>query len=106
MREKIMNALGAIFKQLWALCSDGDWDFDPYKLGGFAAYVIAGVLVFRLFDLAVKIDGTALATLAGLVGLIAGLGTSLFGMARKVDAAQTASKGPGLPGGSAQRGTE
>jgi hypothetical protein len=91
------NGARKIGKEIWSLVADSQWNFDPYKVLGFAAYIVAGILAFRVFDLlqAGKAGGSDLVTLAGLVGLIAGLGTSLFGMARKVDSAQVASGGQG-----------
>lgn len=104
MKDKLKAALAALWvgakkvgKELWSLVADGQWNFDPYKVGGFAAYVVAGILAFRVFGYvdtaAIKgqaLDAAVLGILTGLVSLIAGLGTSLFGMARKVDAAQVA----------------
>lgn len=100
MWEKTKKATRWLAKQLWSVVADGDWDFDPYKLGAFACYAFAANLAMRTFNtvdawIAAKtpIDAAVLASLVGLPALIGGFGTVLLSMARKLDAASK----PGNP---------
>jgi hypothetical protein len=75
-----------IGKQLWSLVSDHQWDFDPYKLGGFASFVFAGWLALKTVALAeAKADFSSVSVIAGLVTVVIGMGTVLFSQSRKAD---------------------
>lgn len=94
----LWNAIKAIGKQLWSPFADRQWDLDPYKLFG-AACVIASIifafkvlnLAYKAFDLIAKASADAaqivsvIGPIAGIVGVIATLGTFLFNQARKSD---------------------
>ena len=96
----LWRGIKAALRQLWSLVTDHAWDADPYKLGGFAAYIVAGILAFRVFDAAAKVDNLALGILAGLVSIVAGLGTTLFSMSRQHDATLIAQVPPAGGAGS------
>jgi nitrate/nitrite transporter NarK len=83
---KLWTAIRTAARQLWSLVSDHEWDLDPYKLGGFGAYVIAGILALKTAALVSDISDTKLGIMAGLVSVVGGLGTTLFGQARRNDA--------------------
>jgi hypothetical protein len=92
------KAVKAIAKQLWSPFADRGWDLDPYKIFG-AACVIAAIifaskvidLANKAFDLIAKAAADApqivavIGPIAGIVGVIATLGTFLFNQARKSD---------------------
>jgi hypothetical protein len=82
----LWNAIKSIGKQLWALVSDRQWDFDPYKVAGFVCVAVALVLGFKVFAAAMAgKTGADLATLAGIVASVIAVGTFLFNQARKSD---------------------
>jgi hypothetical protein len=75
-------------KQLWALISDGEWDLDPWKIGGIGAFILAAIWGMQVFRLAAKgSDAATLGILAGLVSVFVTVGTFLFNQSRKNDAA-------------------
>jgi hypothetical protein len=82
---KVWNAMKWVLKQLWAAISDQEWDLDVYRLGGLAAYVIAGKIALDVMAQLAILDATKLGIGAGLASAIAGIGTSLFVQARKSD---------------------
>lgn len=71
--------------QVWAPISDRDWHLDPYKVGGFAFYAIAGFISLKIVGAAYVLSEGKLAIMAALVSAVAGLGTYLFNMGRKAD---------------------
>ena len=100
---KIGAAVRWLGKQLWSVLADGQWDFDPYKLGAFACYAFAANLALRVFGIVdawiaagQSVDAAALASLVGLPALIGGFGTVLLSTASKVDRSMLG-PGPGKP---------
>jgi hypothetical protein len=98
--EAFFKAVGkvaaTVAKQIWSGVSDHQWDFDPWKAGGIAAFVLAAIWSSQVFDLAlakgVRDPGT-LGVLAGLVTAFITVGTFLFGQAKSHDNALIG-KGP------------
>jgi hypothetical protein len=74
-------------KQIAALFTDHEWNLDIYRIGGVAAYIIAGLIALRVSELLPTLDAARLGIGAGLASFVGGLGTTLFGQARKADAA-------------------
>ena len=101
--KKLWSAIKWIAKQAWSVLADGQWDFDPYKLGAFACYAFAANLALRVFGIVdawiaagQSVDAAALASLVGLPALIGGFGTVLLSTASKVDRSMLGS-GAGKP---------
>ena len=97
------NLIWTVAKQGWSLVSDHQWDFDPFKLAGFASFAFAAFIAFQVIDLAKAAapNPTALTVLAGLVASFITVGTFLFSQARKQDEVQaklTQDPGPGNGG--------
>ncbi len=75
-----------LIRQVAALFTDGEWDLDPYKLGAWLAYALAGWIAYKCAAGAQVLDSTKLGILAGLSGGMGTLGTTLMSQARKNDA--------------------
>lgn len=101
MFKKILDGVRAFFvgagqviyhiaRQLWALVSDKDWDFDPWKISGFGAFVLAGWTALKVIGLIDKgvTDAAVLGIPAGLVTAFITVGTFLFGQSRTNDKGQ------------------
>jgi nitrate/nitrite transporter NarK len=82
---KLWATIKAAAKQLSSLVTDKEWDLDVYRVGGIAAYVVAGILALRTSALVTELSDTKLGIMAGLVSAIAAIGTTLFSQARKND---------------------
>jgi hypothetical protein len=89
---KILYNIG---KQFWSLVSDHGWDFDPWKAGGIACFIIAAIWgndIFKLVLVKNVFDTGTLGILAGLVTGFITVGTFLFGQAKEHDSALISGK--------------
>ena len=87
-----------IGRELWSLISDHEWNFDPYKVGGFGAFGFSVFLILRVLELVDRNAPTAaIGIVAGLVASGITMGTFLFSQARKSDESLM-NKRPGDPG--------
>lgn len=93
---KARDALRFVLKQLAAIITDHDWDIDPFKIGGFAAFGLSAFLIFRVLDMVQvpRPDVALVGIIAGLVTVPITMGTYLFGLARKSDQALIDKKDP------------
>ena len=83
MFKRIWAVIVAVFRQLWSIIADKHWDADPWKIGGWAAFIFAGWLAVQAVgQIVAGHDGTVIAGLAG--GFIT-VGTFLFGQAVQSD---------------------
>jgi hypothetical protein len=74
-----------ILKQLYSTITDHNWDVDVFRLGGIAAYIMAGELSMKLINQVSSITDTKFVTAVGLVSVVSGMGTALFSQSRKHD---------------------
>jgi hypothetical protein len=84
-------------KRFAAIFCDEDYALDVYRLVGIAAYVVAIIIALRICDLLPTLDAARLGIGAGLASMVAGLGTTLFGQARRNDAAILGKQPAGAP---------
>ena len=84
----IVHFVVTLATQAWALVSDHEWDFDPYKLGGFAAFGFCAYVALEVMDMVKKpgADPALVGIVAGLVVTFVSVGTFLFSQSRKNDA--------------------
>jgi hypothetical protein len=87
--KKMWPLLKKGLKQLVSPLTDEDYALDVYRLGGIAAYVVAGIIALKTADLlsVTTVETQRLIVGSGLASFMGGLGTALFGQARKADAA-------------------
>jgi hypothetical protein len=86
--KKIWDFIVSVFKQIWSLVSDHNWDLDPWKIAGFSVYGYAVLKINDIFLLArTTKDFGIISALAGLVSILLTIGTFLFRQAKDHDTA-------------------
>lgn len=76
----VATFIGAGLKQLWSLVSDKHWDFDPWKTGGWGAFVFSASLALKTVEILVATKDVGQAGIvAGLCTAFITVGTFLFG---------------------------
>ena len=82
-----MNPVLKIVRQIVAPITDHQWDIDGFKIGGFACFGLVGWVVIEVVKMAERPapDVAVISVIAGLATVVVGMGTTLFGMARKND---------------------
>jgi len=86
---KVRAVLLLIGRQLWSLVSDHEWNFDPFKIGGFAAFGLSASLILHVVEMtnATHPDAVLIGIVSGLVTVPITMGTFLFSLASKSDQA-------------------
>ena len=74
-----------VLKQMYSTITDHKWDVDVFRIGGIAAYIVAGKIALQAATQVIILNEAKLGILAGLVSAIAGIGTMLFSQSRKHD---------------------
>lgn len=98
-----MKFLSALGRGILAIIGDHEFDPDPFKIGGFAAFGLSAFLIFRVLDMVSepKPDVALVGIVAGLVTVPITMGTYLFGLARKSDQSLIDKGPPSTPNGGA-----
>lgn len=96
MFKAIWTKIKAFFKAIWAVICwifrkvlspilDRQWDLDPYKIGGYACFGIAGLLAVKLLPVIATMATDKLLSIAGLASAFLTAGTFMFGHAKGSD---------------------